>query len=404
MNILMLNYEYPPLGGGGGVIFRHLAEELAKRHRVSVVTSAFTGLPANETIGGVDIHRVRVMGRRSLATASLPSLLSFHNSCVRKGQQVAESIEADLINSHFAVPTGLSGVRLAQKTRLPHVLTVHGGDLYDPSKLLSPHRIFGLRHTVKWVLRNSDLVTAQSINTSDNAKRIYDYDEPIEIIPHGLPEPILPPYDRRELGLSEDHTVLINVGRLIKRKANHQLLHILSRLRNPRVTLVLIGEGPDRPRLESLAKQLDIEQQVLFAGHATEQHKLQLMQAADVFVSTTQHEGFGLMYLEGMFCGLPVITYDNGGQRDFLIDQEMGFLIPHQDQSAFQSAIERVIREPKLRQAMGDFNRRRAQEFCIENCAAKYEAAFERLLSGGAAHESDEDLAPREQPPVLTQN
>ena len=77
MNILMFNYEYPPVGGGGGVVHALIAEELARRHRVVVVTSRVGQLPRQEVVNGVEVHRVSVLGRSDPAAASLTSMLSY---------------------------------------------------------------------------------------------------------------------------------------------------------------------------------------------------------------------------------------------------------------------------------------------------------------------------------------
>jgi glycosyltransferase involved in cell wall biosynthesis len=382
MKILMLNYEYPPLGGGGGVALQHIAEELASRHEVTVLTSRARALPSFEVVGGVDVHRVDVLGRDSQATASLVSMLSYFPASLYAGQKFINKTKPDLINSHFAIPTGPSAALLARRNRIPHVLSIHGGDIYDPSKRLSPHHTPGLHQTVGWVLRCADRVAAQSKNTADNARRIYGYQKEITIIPLGLKEPVVPSFSRKELGLADDQVVLVTVGRLIARKANHHLIEILSRINNSKLVLVLLGEGPARMPLLELAKQLRVEGRVIMPGFVSEKGKYQYLQAADVFVSTTSHEGFGLMYVEGMFCQLPIITYNHGGQTDFLEDGKTGFLIPLNDQDMFQQRLEWLVQNLELRRNMGKYNLALSKRFTVEQCALQYEQIFEETISG----------------------
>jgi glycosyltransferase involved in cell wall biosynthesis/SAM-dependent methyltransferase len=383
MKILMLNYEYPPLGGGGGVAHQHIAEELASRHDVTVLTSRATALPPFEIVGGVNVHRVDVLGRNSQATASLISMLSFFPASFYAGQRLINKIKPDIINSHFAIPTGPSAALLARRNRIPHVLSIHGGDIYDPSKRLSPHHTPGLHQTVGWVLRCADRVAAQSENTADNARRIYGYQKEITIIPLGLKEPVLPLFSRKELGLSDDQVVLVTVGRLIARKANHHLIEILSRINNPKLVLVLLGEGPARMPLLELAKRLRVENRVIMPGFVSEERKYRYLQAADVFVSTTSHEGFGLMYVEGMFCRLPIVTYNHGGQNDFLENGKTGFLVPLNDQETFRQRLEWLIQSPEIRKTMGEYNLALSRRFIIRQCALQYEQLFEEMISGG---------------------
>jgi glycosyltransferase involved in cell wall biosynthesis len=380
MKILMLNYEYPPLGGGGGVVHQHIAEELASRHDVTVLTSRDRSLPPFEVVGGVKVRRVDVLGRDSQATASLISMLSYFPASLNAGQKLIDEIKPDLINSHFAIPTGPSAVLLARRNQIPHLLTIHGGDIYDPSKRLSPHHTPGLHQAVRWVLRWADRVAAQSQNTADNARRIYGYEKEITIIPHGLKEPVLPPFSRKELGLSDDQIVLVTVGRLIARKVNHHLIEILSRINNPNLVLVLLGEGPARTTLLELAERLRVENRVIMPGFVSEERKYQYLQAADLFVSTTSHEGFGLMYVEGMFCRLPIITYDHGGQSDFLQDGKTGFLVPLNDQDRFRQRLECLIQNPELRTTMGDYNLALSRRFTVEHCASRYEHIFHETV------------------------
>ena len=182
--------------------------------------------------------------------------------------------------------------------------------------------------------------------------------------------------------------MLITVGRLIARKANHQLIEILSAINNPKLVLVLLGEGPARMPLLELAKQLRVENRVVMPGFVSEERKYQYLQAADVFVSTTSHEGFGLMYVEGMFCGLPIITYDHGGQADFLENGKTGFLVSLNDQEAFRQRLELLIQNPRLRKTMGDYNVALSKRFTVRRCASRYEHIFNEMVLA-AEHNGD---------------
>lgn len=381
MNILMLNYEYPPLGGGGGVVHQHIAEELSKRHKVTVVTSACKGLAPIETVGGVTVHRVKVVGRNALATASIASMLSYVPSAIRYTQTLINRERPDLINTHFAVPTGPAGVVLARRNRLPHALCIHGGDIFDPSKKLSPHRTPGLKQTVRWVLHRVDRVLAQSQNTAENARRIYGYSGDIGIIPHGLKEPDLSPVSRQEMGLRDEDIVLATVGRLVARKANDQLLRALAALNNARLRLVIIGDGPERESLNALALQLGIADRVTMPGFVTDEQKFRWLKTADIFVSATNHEGFGLMFVEAMFCSLPIITYNHGGQTDFIEHGRNGYMAPLNDERRFQDYLATLVTDGAARRAMGRCSREISNRLTIGTCAQRYEQEFGRLCS-----------------------
>src|SRR5580700_10185161 len=128
MKILFCNYEHPPLGGGGGVVMAALARELARRHTVTVLTSRALGLPAESLEGGVRIVRAPVFFRREFAVANFPSMLAYVPAATVRGLTLGAF---DVINTHFVVPSGPVGQVLRMIHRIPNVLSVHGGDLYD---------------------------------------------------------------------------------------------------------------------------------------------------------------------------------------------------------------------------------------------------------------------------------
>ncbi len=370
----------------------HIAEQLAKKHEVVVVTTGFVDLPERETVEGVDVHRLKVVGRKRLATASVLSMLSFVPACLRYGRRLIERVRPDIVNTHFAVPTGPAPTVLARRYGLPHALCIHGGDIFDPSKRLSPHRWPGLKHTVRWVLHRADRVIAASTNTAQNANRIYGYTKPVHIIPHGLPQPVLPEANRSQLPLDPHAFVLVSVGRLVARKAYHELIRLLARLRHKNLKLVILGEGPERGRIEAEAERLKVRDRLHLPGHVDEQLKYRWLQAADVFVSTSMHEGFGLMFIEAMFCGLPIVAYDHGGQCDFLEDERTGFVVPLGDLRAFQQRVELLMHDEQLRRSAGSFCAALSNEFTIEHCAAQYEKEFLEMV---AQHDNSRPPASR---------
>src|ERR1700730_567697 len=155
MRILFCNYEYPPLGGGGGVVMAALARELARRHTVTVLTSRALDLPAESLEGGVRVVRAPVFFRRELAVANFPSMMAYLPMGALRGLTLRRSGGFDVINTHFAVPTGPLGELLGWVYRIPNVLSVHGGDLYDPSKGSSPHRHAWLRMPIRRLLKRA---------------------------------------------------------------------------------------------------------------------------------------------------------------------------------------------------------------------------------------------------------
>lgn len=382
MRILFCNYEYPPLGGGGGVINKQIAEELAKRHTVDVLTSQGMGMPAKVVENGVTVYRVPVFFRSRQAAANLPSMIAYLPGGYLRGKKLIQQHSYDVINTHFVIPTGPVGDWLAKKADVPNVLSVHGGDLYDPSKWMSPHRHFFLRSSVRHLLRKAAAVVGQSSNTISNVHTFYDAELACENIPLGIVRPgDITAAPREHYGLSDDDLILVTVGRLVSRKALDQLIAIVKQLNNDKVHLFVVGSGPQLPTLKMIAQELAVERQIHFLGQVEEHEKLEVLRMADIYASTSQHEGFGIVYLEAMAAGLPVICYDYGGQTDFLASEINGYVVKLNDTDRFQQACQRLLETPALRRDIGKHNRVAVEKFYIDHCANQYEKLFEKVIA-----------------------
>ena len=179
--------------------------------------------------------------------------------------------------------------------------------------------------------------------------------------------PEVTPRSRRELGLPEDVFLGVTVGRVVARKALDRLITALARPETADVHLVVIGagvshevmnphdepaegilvmfgEGAERADLEVLAKELGIAQRVHFMGWVEEETKWQILGASDAFLSSTLHEGYGLVFLEAMAMELPVVAPDHGGHLDFLTDGVTGRIVPVDDIPALTEAIQSLER------------------------------------------------------------
>jgi glycosyltransferase involved in cell wall biosynthesis len=381
VKILFCNYEYPPLGGGGGVVMAALARELARRHTVTVLTSRALGLPAQSMDGGARVIRAPVFFRKELAVANLPSMLAYLPMATLRGWTLRRSGVFDVINTHFVVPTGPVGHILSRLYGVPNVLSVHGGDLYDPSKASSPHRHAWLRAPIRALLRRADSLVGQSRNTLEHVETIYGVRRETRLIPLGIDRPPTPPrVPRSEFGIPQDSFVMVTVGRVVARKSTLQLVQALRAAERPAAHLLIVGDGPDTEIVRKAALEGGVGERVHFLGQTSEERKYQALCAADIFVSTSQHEGFGLVFLEAMACGLPIICYDHGGQTDFLTDGETGFVVPLNDLDRFTRSIVTLHDQIEVRGAMAHNNRRRVEDYFIDTCANRYEAEFESVV------------------------
>jgi len=391
MRILFCNYEYPPLGGGGGVVMAALARQLARRHEVTVLTSRAGDLAAQSNDQGVQVVRVPVFFRRQLAVANFPSMLAYLPSGFVRGLSLRAQF--DVINTHFVVPTGPLGQALARWRRLPNVLSVHGGDLFDPSKGSSPHLHAPLRAAVRWLLAAADDVVGQSRDTVRHVNELYGVHRSVGLIPLGIERP--PSHvaaSRATFGLPHDAFVMVTIGRLVARKAATQLVDVVAASAIPNAHLLVIGDGPDAAAIRQRAVELGVAGRVHLPGQVAETEKYAALAIADAFVSTSQHEGFGLVFLEAMALGLPIVCYDRGGQTDFLASGETGFVVKLNDTAAFTQAVRAIHADIYLRRRLGQRNRQTVENYFIDSCAARYEQVFEAAVDRRLA--ADRGVAP----------
>lgn len=379
--ILLINYEFPPLGGGGGVASYDLAVEWAKSAQVDVLTSAFKDLPLYEKVDNINIYRVRVLGRNSRDAASFISMLTYLINAFFKGMNLCRENRYNIINTHFAVPSGPLGFVLGKLFHIKNILSLHGGDIYDPSKKMSPHKSPLFSKVVRFILNKSDAIVAQSSNTKNNAIKYYKPKKDISIIPLAYHPVAYEKVSRKEINLTEKDFVIVTVGRLVKRKSIDTMIDGLSHLKFKSWKLVIIGDGPEKTYLEKMSDELQIRDKIIFTGFVSDEVKYQYLQNADIFAMTSLHEGFGIVFMEAMFCGLPIIATNNGGQVDFLKDEENALLIDVKDSNGFAHSVDRLHKSITLANKMGKNNKKKISEFYADEVADQYIKLFNEQQS-----------------------
>jgi glycosyltransferase involved in cell wall biosynthesis len=255
------------------------------------------------------------------------------------------------------------------------VSTFYGVELRWVKGALRP-----LQGLVRWAARRSDRVVAISSYTAAELRELADV--PIEVIPYttALPEPPSLP------GSVGGPPTVLFVGRLVERKGVPYLIEAMSQLRDRAMRLVIVGEGPERPKLEAAAQRLGLADRVLFRGKLSAAELQAAYAQASAFVLPSvfdargDTEGLGVVALEAMNHGTPVVASRIGGIPDVVEDGVSGLLVPPADSAALAAALRRVLDEPGLARSLGEAGRRRLHEhFSWEAITARWEAVYASL-------------------------
>jgi glycosyltransferase involved in cell wall biosynthesis len=255
---------------------------------------------------------------------------------------------------------------------IPVTTSVYGGDVYDPSKNTSPHRFFFTRKLISWLLNSSDAIIAESGNIKELTEKYYQPKAKVEVIPVGFMVPAFAPVSREELGLRPDDFLIISIGRLVKRKGFDVAIQALAALPDQKMKYLIIGDGPEEQVLKALAKDLGVQDRVLFLGFQPEDKKYQYLAVADIYLLSSLHEGFGICLMEAMYSGLPIVSTDNGGQTDLLDDGRNALLAPAGDPGALAAKIKALVADYDARLRMRADNKKDIDKYSIKNVAGEY--------------------------------
>ena len=233
--------------------------------------------------------------------------------------------EVDLIDAHYLYPDGIAAVMLGRTFGLPVVLTARGSDVTQLPDYRLPRRM------IRWAMARADALISVSAGLKQAMTALGADQHKITVLRNGVDLAIFnPPADagnRAALraGLGLQGPTLLSVGHLIERKGQHLIVQALSRL--PGWTLLLVGEGPERAKLEALARRLGLAERVRFMGAQPHETLAQLYGSADIAVLASSREGWANVLLESMACGTPVVASDIPGNPEVVQAREAGLIV-----------------------------------------------------------------------------
>jgi len=268
------------------------------------------------------------------------------------GAMLSKKLQPHVIHAHWSIPQGVTGVIAKKILGIPCITTIHGSDVFAMKAPLP-----GLLN--RWVLRKSDICTVNSDQTARITRNISGRDDIVRI-PMGVDVDFFKNTGKRQelkkrLGISG--RIVLYVGRLIDWKGVNDLILAMPKVLTefPDATLLIAGDGPERKVLNQLAEDPGIRGKVCFAGVRSQAEIREYYSAADVFVlpsienSDGETEGLGVVLLEAMSCGVPVIGSNVGGIGDIVKHETTGILVPQKDPGAIAQGILRIFEDERLK-------------------------------------------------------
>lgn len=380
LRVLLLNYEYPPMGGGAGNATHCTALELSRRgHSVHVVTSRLPGQSDIDTDGNLVVYR-SFSRRKSIHQAGLLGAATYLISAFLQLRRLARTNDYDVVHFYFGLPTGLLALYVSCVLRKPYVLALRGSDVpgYDNTRwYLRPiHRL--LRPLTRFIWSKAANVTALSQNLRALAQSTTP-DLDIRVIPNGINASLFPPKTPEDrIGPVR----LLCVCRLVRRKGLKYLVQAMQQLSKSGITLEIIGTGERETELRALVDSMNLDNAINLIGYVPQERLADYYKRADIFVLPSISESFGQVLLEAMSSELPIIASRVGGIPETVHDALGGSLIEPASSRAIIGAVLKLANEPKTRQRMAAYNRKLAEtNYQWSAIADQYESLYFHALN-----------------------
>jgi len=367
--VLMLNYEFPPLGAGAANAAYYILKEFSRypgRISVDLIASSACGPDIQIFSPNVKIHFLDVAKHgKNLHYQSYSNILIYALKSYLYAKKLIKKNNFDLCHAFFTVPCGYT----AMKLNIPYIVSLRGSDVPFYNTRFYYLDMFCLRHLARKVWDKSRAV----VSNSEGLKRLALSTKPdhrILTIHNGVDTEEFVPSSGKRTGR---RLRLISVGRLIERKRYDVLIKAISGIRD--IELLLIGEGALEKKLKNQA--MFLKANVRFLGKKTHSQIKRFLQHSDVFVMPSVNEGMSNAVLEAMACGLPVIMSYTGGAEELV--KGNGFIVKKSSPMHLREAIElyRVNRE--LISTHGIISRKLAVGMSWEYAALEYMKIYEKI-------------------------
>lgn len=368
MNVLMLNHEFPPVGGGAAPVTLELCKHLVQEgHAVDVVTMHYGNLPRFEEIEGVGIYRTPAIRRRPDICHTY-ELATYMPGAVVKILLLARKKKYDIIHCHFIVPGGPLAWTVSKLTGIPFLITCHGTDVpgHNPDR-------FGLVHKLifpawRFLVRRSPLLVTPSqslkkliLQNSSGAK--------VQVIPNGI--------NAQQFSPVEKNDSILMCSRIFQFKGFQYALQAIKDLRTDWQTNI-IGEGPYLEELKKLAEGSTAP--IKFWGwlDKSDPRFYKLFKTGSIFIFPSEAENFPSVLLEAMAAGMAIISSTAGGCPEIV--GRAGLLVPPRDPDGIRNSLRRLISSRKLRNELATAALSRVKQFGWEFITRQYVACYNQVI------------------------
>jgi glycosyltransferase involved in cell wall biosynthesis len=355
MKILMPATHYHPVIGGLETWTKNIAERLAKKADVFVVTGQVKGYPKEEVLNGVKVWRTSLFALSNLSASPLIYSLSLLPFVFFKSLSLIQKEKIDILHCQGFL-SSLMGFILSKITGVPYIVTVQRlENKYNPLK--------------NFVYRQAAFCIAASLAVKKNFEDIGV--KKIEVIPNGID---LAKFEGLVRQKNNQFTV-ITVARLEKVKGLEYLIKAVGDFQ-----LLIIGDGSERKNLESLVTKLNLKDKVKFLGEIPNTEIPGYLAKADCFCVPSLREGFGIVVFEAQAAGLPIVATKVGGILDLVENGQTGLLVEPRDSQAIAKAISEIKSKPELAQGLIKNAQANLIKYDWENITEKVYQVYQKAL------------------------
>ena len=365
-----------PTFGGSGVLATELGKALAdKGHSVHFITYQ-QPVRLNVFNANIYYHEVRV------PTYPLFDYPPYEIALASTMVDVINNHKLDLLHVHYAIPHASAAYmakQIVQKKgkKIPFITTLHGTDitLVGRDKTYEP--------VVTFSINESDAITAVSHNLRDETYKSFDIKKEIEVIYNFVDVKRFSkkPIDAfRKVIAPNGEKILVHASNFRKIKRVNDVIKIFTQVRKQLpAKLLMIGDGPERPAMEILAKELGVQDDVRFVGKQEQMEEILLV--SDLFLLPSEYESFGLAALEAMAAKVPVISSNAGGLPEININGETGYSANVGDVAAMSNYAIKLLSDEELFLKLKEGAYKQALRHDITNIVPKYEKLYSRFCN-----------------------